>query len=220
VLHDDRVLRRYYDRRAPEYETIYRRQDPLRQKELAELTEAVQRTLADRRVLEIACGTGYWTEVAARVAGKIVAIDVSERMLSLARRKDLSTNQVTFLHGDAYDLGSVPGSFDAGLANFWLSHIPRIRLEEFLAGFHRRLGTGAVVFMADNSYIPWTGGQLVTRAGGDDTFKTRRLADGSEHPVLKNYYDAEELREILAPWVAAPEIHVGTYYWWVIYTAS
>ena len=58
-------MQNYYNRRAAEYEQIYRRDDPARQAELSSLTLAMQQTLAGRRVLELACGTGFWTERAA-----------------------------------------------------------------------------------------------------------------------------------------------------------
>ena len=50
----------YYSRRAAEYERIYRR--PERQTDLSTLRQMLSDELRGRDILEIACGTGYWTE--------------------------------------------------------------------------------------------------------------------------------------------------------------
>ena len=214
---DAEALRDYYDRRAREYEAIYRRDDPVRQGEQTAIAEAMRVALAGRRVLELACGTGYWTARLADVARSVVGVDASPRMLSVACAKGPPHESVAFLLGDAYRLPFVAGAFDGALANFWLSHVPRARTSAFLADLHAHLAPGAVVAMADNVYVPGVGGELVTRPGTHDTFKRRRLADGSAHEVLKNYYDADQLQRLLAPLADGLHIHVGRCFWWVTY---
>jgi ubiquinone/menaquinone biosynthesis C-methylase UbiE len=212
------MLEAYYSRRAPEYEAIYRRDDPVRRAEQAALARALCEAVSGKSVLEIACGTGYWTEAAARTARRIVAIDTSEAMLDIAGRKPVSAERVEFRRGDAYALESVPGVFDAVLASFWLSHVPRTRMDEFLGRLHRRLGSGGAVFLADNVYVPGIGGELVHKPGHRDTYKRRILADGSEHEILKNYYDADSLAGLFEDRAAGMRIHHGTCFWWVHYT--
>ncbi|HMC28611.1 MAG TPA: hypothetical protein VKM56_12545, partial [Verrucomicrobiae bacterium] len=51
----------YYSQRAPEYDEIYHRDDRARQDDLVKMGTFLQSTFAARRVLEVACGTGYWT---------------------------------------------------------------------------------------------------------------------------------------------------------------
>lgn len=206
----------YYNRRASEYEQIYRRDDPVRLHELAEITTAMRNTLGGRDVLEIACGTGYWTERLVGSAHTITATDASPQMLDIARSKHLPES-VTLLTADAYRLSTLKGSYDGGLANFWFSHIPKARLQEFLHSWHHRLASGACAFIADNTYQPGVGGDLVEVPGSADAFKRRFLGDGSEHMVLKNYYDREQLVSIFAPVSRNIVIHVGQCYWWVSY---
>ena len=207
----------YYSRRAPEYDQMWRRDDPLRQREQSAIAAALKECFRKRRVLEVACGTGFWTSFMAEVADHICAIDASPEMLAIARGKSLPAQRVEFCLGDAYRLEKVFGDFNAGLANFWFSHIPKARISEFLAGFHRRVGAGAVVFMADNTYIAGVGGELVSRPGATDTFKLRELADGSKHQVLKNYYDAGQLHDLFGPMASSLEVQVGKCFWWVRY---
>jgi len=211
-------LRTYYDRRAPEYDAVYQRDDPARQQEQAALARALQHAVSGRRVLEVACGTGYWTAYAAQVARHVVATDASEEMLAIARGKPLSPQVVTFQQADAYHLGEVTGSFDSGLAAFWLSHVPQIWLDRFLAGFHRQLLPGSVIFLTDNVHRRGVGGELIAPRGSHDTFKLRTLSDGSRFRILKNYYDADRLHDTLAPYARDLSVHVGEYYCWARYT--
>ncbi len=211
------TLPEYYSRRAPEYERMWYRDDPVRQGEQAAIVTAMKKVFADRRVLEVACGTGYWTKFVAEAADWVCGLDASPAMLALARAKELPPARVEFRAGDAYALAGVPGCFNGGLANFWISHVPTTRREEFLQGFHRRLGVGAAVFLADNVFVPGLGGELVVYPGGADTFKRRTLTDGSQHEVVKNYFAAGELRKILAPHATELHVHVGECFWWVTY---
>lgn len=206
----------YYSQRAPDYEQIWRRNDPARQAEQSALASAMQEAFPNCRVLEVACGTGYWTRLVAVVAEHIVAVDLSPAMLSLARQKQIE--RADFREADAYELGSLPGPFNGGLAAFWFSHIPRQRLPEFLDGFHRQLSPDAWVVLADNVYVPGVGGELVTHPGTADTFKRRQQADGSAIDVLKNYYSAEELEDILRPRATGLQITIGKSFWWAVYT--
>jgi len=213
-------LTEYYSRRAPEYEQIWFRDDPVRQREQALIVAEIKRLFRARRVLEVACGTGFWTQFVAEAAEFVCAIDLSQASLERARTKALPPARVEFREADAYDLAPVIGSFNAGLANFWFSHIPKSRIDGFLRGFHVRLGRGARIFMADNVPVPGLGGELVRRHDGEDTFKRRQLADGSTHEVLKNYYDVEQLEAIFTPRSAALSVHRGECFWWLNYTVN
>jgi SAM-dependent methyltransferase len=220
MAHFDETLRRYYDQRANVYDDMYLRRDPMWRKDLESLADEMAKALTGRCVLEVACGTGFWTEVAAKTATRIVAVDASERMLELARKRKKRNANVEYVHGDAYSLKEVTGKFDAGLANFWFSHVPKSRIEEFLSGFHSRLERSATVFMADNRYVLGIGGQLITKLGIEDTFKLREGADGSKHEVLKNYYDRETLERLFSSQGSDLKIHEMQYFWSVQYMVT
>jgi SAM-dependent methyltransferase len=213
----DRALRRYYDERARVYDDIYLRRDPTWRRNLEALADEMTRALSGRNVLEVACGTGFWTEIAAKTVAHIVAVDSSEKMLTIARQRTYSGN-VEYIRGNAYSLKEIPGKFDAGLANFWFSHVPKSKINEFLSNFHNKLERPALVFMADNRYVPGIGGQLITKAGIEDTFKLREAAaDRSKHEVLKNYYDRENLERLFSPKTLDLKIQEIGYFWCVKY---
>jgi len=77
----------YYRRRAGGYESIYAK--PERQADLSVLRAQIPARMAGRRVLEIACGTGYWTVLVARTAASVVATDAGEFNLGLTVCYDL-----------------------------------------------------------------------------------------------------------------------------------
>ncbi len=213
-------MQEYYDRRAPVYEELYLTDNPLRRRELAEMKLAALEFARNQSILEIACGTGFWTELVAGVARRILALDASPQMLKLARDKDLDASRVKFELADVYCLPDFAESFSAGLAGFWLSHVPLARLREFFTGFHKRLAAGARVFLCDNLLIPGMGGEFLALEGEADTFKIRKLPDGSEYRIIKNYYDEDRLLEVLDGMADNIEAHFGQAYWWVTYEAT
>src|SRR5437762_7737196 len=93
----------YYAKRAKEYERIYTKAE--RQDDLQTLRTSLAETFRRKRVLEIACGTGYWTEVLARSAASVTAVDINDEVLELARAKLLTAR---FERGDVYALPKFP----------------------------------------------------------------------------------------------------------------
>ncbi|UOQ50336.1 class I SAM-dependent methyltransferase [Gracilibacillus caseinilyticus] len=211
-------MKLYYSDRAKEYERVYFRDDPIRQQGQINIQGTMKEFFKNRNVLEIACGTGYWTQFVQQEAEHITAIDFSPEVLSIAKEKDIPSNKVTFLRGDAYNLESITGNFDAGLANFWFSHIPKARIQEFLKQLHFKLGEGSRIFMADNVYIRALGGTLIKKENDENTYKIRTLENGSKYEIIKNYYTETELRNIFGPYSNDLEVHYGQCFWWISYT--
>lgn len=206
----------YYRRRASEYEAIYAK--PERQADLAYLEREIPRRLRGARVLEVACGTGYWTERVARSAAKIVATDAAEEPMRIARAKSYPEDVVRFELADAYALDPRLGRFDAGLAVFWWSHVPRERTAAFLDSLHRCLDDGARVLFMDNVYAEGSSTPVSDVDAQGNTYQMRQLADRSRVRVLKNFPTEAELRERLAPHAASFTFEALQYYWLAEYT--
>jgi SAM-dependent methyltransferase len=214
---DDSQLREYYDRRAPEFDLIYQRDEPVRQAEQADIASTIRRMFVERRVLEVASGTAYWTAHIAEVAKHVVAVESSAEMIEQARKRKMRQSVVEFRRADAYRLDQVDGTFDGGVANFWISHVPLKRMPEFLSGFHSKLESGAAVLAVDSVYLPELSGELMHKDGEQDTFVNRRLTDGSRHVILKNYFTSDELRALFSPFANRLEIRIGECFWIVTY---
>src|SRR4051812_25489781 len=208
----------YYARRAQEYERIY--QKPERQEELARLREIVAQAFAGERVLEVACGTGYWTEVLARTASSATATDINEEVLEIARRKPDCKGKVTFQRADTYRLPVFQPKFSAGLAAFWWSHVPKARLKEFLNGFHQAFAPGAKLMFMDNRYVEGSSTPVSRKDAEGNTYQWRKLDDGSVHEVLKNFPDRKELLEHARASAGEVEVTELKYYWVLNYKLS
>jgi demethylmenaquinone methyltransferase/2-methoxy-6-polyprenyl-1,4-benzoquinol methylase len=206
----------YYRRRAREYEAIYAK--PERQADLARLRSHIPQRLAGRRVLEVACGTGYWTALVARTAASLVATDATEAPMRIAMSKDYGGANVRFEIADAYALDVALGRFDAALAIFWWSHVPRGRVDDFLASLHRRLEPGARVLLMDNRYVDGSSTPIAERDAEGNTYQRRTLSDGSENRVLKNFPTEADLRASLGPHASTFAYEALEYYWLVEYT--
>lgn len=214
----DAALVDYYAQRAGEYERVY--QKPERQGELSQLKELLRATLRGHQVIEVACGTGYWTEVAAASAASIAAFDINESTLEIARSKPFDKGKVTFVKGDAYRLPPLPRRFDAAFAMFWWSHIPKAALSEFLQQLHAALLPGAVVLFIDNTFVPGESTPITRADAEGNTYQTRRLDSGQTFEVLKNYPTENEFRELLRGCASQVELKWLKYYWWLSYRLS
>ncbi|EGJ12441.1 class I SAM-dependent methyltransferase [Rubrivivax benzoatilyticus] len=180
----------YYERRAAEYERIYRR--PERQDELRVLEAELATAFAGRSVLELACGTGWWTPHGARDARRWLATDLNPGPLAVARAKPVPPS-VEWRLGDATDFTHLGDErFDGAFAGCWCSHLERARWAPWLQALHTRLEPGARVMLLDNTFVPGRSTPIARTDAQGDTWQRRRLDDGSEHEILKNYPTREE----------------------------
>ncbi|HEU4325615.1 MAG TPA: class I SAM-dependent methyltransferase [Roseiflexaceae bacterium] len=196
----DAAMRAYYDQRADEYDQWYLREGRFAGRsdpegwhaDVAQLRERV-RAFAGGRLLELASGTGWWTQELARRA-QVTAVDYAPAMLALARGRLRARGlRAAFVRADAYALPFAAGAFERCLFGFWLSHVPLARLPGFLAGVRRVLAPGALVLVLDSA--PTEPEQLP----GVEYLHERVLNDGSRHEVLKILHTPETLAQALAP---------------------
>ncbi|MGZ5217120.1 MAG: class I SAM-dependent methyltransferase [Caldimonas sp.] len=206
----------YYAERAAEYDRVYDK--PERQDDLRALKRRLPPLFSGTRLIEVACGTGYWTQFIAPGAREVVALDAAPETLAIARGR-VGAN-VELLVGDAYDLPGDRGLFDAAFAGFWFSHVARRRRREFLEGLGRVLVPSAQVVLLDNRYVEGSSLPIAERDAEGDTWQTRTLSDGSVHRVLKNFPTETELRELVAGLGESAVIENFEYYWVFRYAAA
>lgn len=203
----------YYAARATEYERIYDK--PERQADLAQLRRLIPSYFAGRNVLEIACGTGYWTQLIAASACSVNALDISTETLDIARSKAYAAGRVVFDTADVYALPPRYREFDGAFAGFWWSQVLGAEGRIFVDTLHRALKPGAVVVALDNRYVPGSSTPIDRTDADGNTFQRRPLDDGSEHDVLKNFpTQAELLAEIEG--VSTRVEYTALEYYWVL----
>jgi ubiquinone/menaquinone biosynthesis C-methylase UbiE len=209
------TLERYYARRAAEYEKIFDK--PERQADLARMRVDIPRLFTNRKVLEIACGTGYWTPLIAEQAESVLATDYNEETLSIAKTKTYRKSNVRFERADAYALPAWPQRFTACYGGFWWSHVPLGRIDSFLQGLGRVLENGARVVFMDNRYVEGSSTPLSRTDTDGNTYQTRPLADGSSHEILKNFPAPQALQARLSRFGADVGYVEYEYYWVATY---
>ena len=191
----EREFADYYAARARIHDEAAGYLDEEAERLRAPIKERFRRHFAGRDVLEVACGTGYWTDVVAETANSVLATDVHASMVERARARCRDHSNVTFQVADAYDLDGVPDGFTAALAVWWWSHVPLGRLREFLSTLHGKLAPGAVVLFADE--LPYD--RYPTRRDADGNhLEQRTLPDGRTFEVVKNFPTEEDIRRTLA----------------------
>lgn len=205
---DPSLLAEYYQQRAAEYDQVYSK--PERQHDLALLRELLPPLVAGRRVLEIAAGTGYWTERLATTAASITATDLNPETLAIAAQRDYGSTRVTLVTADAYRLDTVPGEFDLVFCGFWWSHVARADVQRFLAGIRGRVPPGTGLVLLDNRYVAGSSHPITRTSADGDTYQERRLADGRCYEVLKNFPARQQLEADLGLSVSWTQLQ---YYW-------
>jgi SAM-dependent methyltransferase len=209
------AMRDYYARRAEYYERVYLQ--PERQPDLRSMERWLPWMFEGRRVLEIACGTGWWTQHGARHASDWLATDLNPATIDLARRKSMPAS-VRFATVDAYTFAGLDdGPFDGAFAGCWWSHVPLRRLAGWLDALHSRLDSGAQVVMLDNGYVQTSSTPITRRDLDGDTYQLRTLDDGTVHEVLKNFPTRERALEMLGPRAVEPTWVEYENYWTLAY---
>jgi SAM-dependent methyltransferase len=211
------AMHEYYAARAPEYDRVYKK--PERQQDLRAIERWLPSVFAGRDILEVACGTGYWTQFLAPVARGLVAIDASAETLAIARAR-VAVDNVRFVLGDAYRLPVVPLRLEGAFAGFWFSHVPRSRVAEFLRGLHKALAPGARVVLLDNRFVQGSSTPIAEQDGDGNTYQLRKLEDGSIHRVLKNFPSELELRQAVAGVASEVRFHEWQYFWALEYVVA
>jgi len=185
-------MKEYYRARAPEYDLFY--DVPERLDELAQLRAWLIERAKGRSILEVAAGTGYWTEVVASVATTVTATDYNAELLELAAKRSLGPH-VFLVTADAYSLPHFATAFDTGMAHLWWSHIEKQRLKSFISHFASRLSPGAMLLMIDQLYVEGTCSPMSRKDSWGNQYTVRKLKDGSTYEIIKNFPDPGEPEE-------------------------
>ena len=205
-------LSTYYNDRAREYDKVY--EIPDEQEDLLKSAVLFQNIFANKSVLEIACGTGYWTEKISKTANSIFATDINEIVIDIARTRKFNSN-VVFQVADMNCL-SIDKKFDGLFGGFIWSHILLQDLDNFLLSLKDLLNENAKIAFIDSKQVEGTNHdrKRITRIDQyGNTFQTRTLENGTTHEVLKNFPSKQFLTDKLLQISTEVEIIELEHYW-------
>ena len=195
----------YYRARAQEYDQWWLRKgrydrgsDDNEQwfSDSAEVASALEAFRPSGRVLELACGTGIWSERLLPFASSLAVVDGSREMLECAKRR-LPKASVQYVQADLFEWEPTE-TFDTVFFSFWLSHVPPERFTDFWALVRRCLAPRGRVFFVDSRHEPTSTAVDHRLPGSEAVTLRRRLDDGREFQIYKIFYDASELETRLA----------------------
>jgi demethylmenaquinone methyltransferase/2-methoxy-6-polyprenyl-1,4-benzoquinol methylase len=196
-------MKDYYRERAPHHDRYmgYTGAQEM-ERQLAPVIEWVEPEIVRRDVLEIACGTGNWTQVLSRRARTVLATDVFEEYLVEARRKPCERGNVVFRAADGFTLEGITESLDAAFAADWYSHIPNSRIPVFMCALRRALLPGSRVVLVDMMSTPELEKDFSHVDDDGNRFYRRTLPTGKSFSVVKNFPSGKELADRLGPFAA------------------
>lgn len=206
-------MKQYYRERAPYYDRVY--DYPERAADIARLKKQIPSLFMGLDIVEVAAGTGFWTQFIARSARSILATDLVQEPLNELIKRDLPS--VTSLTVDAFELENLDRKFDGAFVGLWLSHVQIEKAECFFRSLHSVLKPGAKVAILDNTKAQCETFPIVRTDEWGNTYQSRELDDGSTHEVLKNFPSEEELREYVSLFGDRPKFIELEHFWLLEY---
>lgn len=207
----------YYRARAAEYDQWALRQgrydygpelNRLWHDQVAEVRQALLRCGPLESALELACGTGIWTEQLLKIGQRVHAIDAAPEMLAINRAK-LQSDRVRYEQTDLFTWRPRQ-EYDLVFCGFWLSHVPPERMAPFLHNVAQALKTGARLFLVDSRREVYAGAgdHSLRDPQSDSILDERKLNDGRRFTIVKVFHEPETLGASLAAQGLRPSLHL------------
>jgi len=200
----------YYKDRANEYEKIYSK--PERQNDLLLARQILQDIFCDKGVFEIACGTGYWTEKISKTASSILATDINNTMIEIAKSKKYSPAIVDFQTADIFNLTKAI-KHESLFGGFIWSHIKLQDLNNFIDITNLLVKSGGTIVFMDNNYVEGSNIPVTDTDNFGNTYQIRTLDNGTTHKVLKNFPTELFLQKLLSKKVSDINFISLKYFW-------
>lgn len=190
----------YYKERVSEYDEWFYRQGRYNRSpesnarwfaEVDEVVAALEAARLEGDVLELAPGTGIWTERLVRTATTVTAVDASAEMIEVNRAR-VASGRVSYIQADLFSW-QPERLYDAVFFGFWISHVPLERLDGFLASVAAMLRPAGKVFFVDGRREPSSTAADHQLPEQDSQVMLRKLNDGRAFEIVKNFYDPADL---------------------------
>lgn len=169
--------------------------------------------LAGHTVLELGCGTGFWTEVAAESAASVLAVDINPSLVDIARERPMTEGKVTFRVLDALDLPEDIGKFSAVLVSFLWAHLNKKEQEQLMATLRKRLGKDVLLVILDDAFVEGFSETIARTDADGTTYQILTTPEGERIEVPKSYPSDSALRKRLGDAVKQIKIERIEFFW-------
>lgn len=169
--------------------------------------------LAGHTVLELGCGTGFWTEVAAESAQSVLAVDINPSLVEIARERPMTEGKVTFRVLDALDLPEDIGKFSAVLVSFLWAHLNKKEQEQLLATLKKRLGKDVLLVILDDAFVEGFSETIARTDAEGTTYQILTTPQGERIEVPKSYPSDSALRKRLGNVAKEIKIERIEFFW-------
>jgi len=191
----------YYRARAAEYdEWWYRKgrfdrgEDMNKQwfAEAQQVRDLLHQTPKLEHILELAPGTGIWTQELVKLGHQVTAVDASPEMIKI-NQATVQSDNVNYIEADLFTW-KAPQQYDMVFFGFWLSHVPPEKLQPFLQKVSSMLKPNGHFFMIDSRKIHESTAVDHTLPEDKNVIMERTLNDGRNFNIIKVFYEREDLR--------------------------
>ena len=191
-------MHRYYDERASEYEEAYVKgtgtasiPDPEVFRREASLLAGIVERFARGRMVDLACGTGYWLPHYAARCSSVTLIDQAPRMLDECRKKIAALDtrdRMAIVQDDVLEHPFRARAFDSALVGFLISHLTDDEERTLFERLRQMLDAGGRFLILDSAWSPER-----ARFNIKAERQQRRLNDGTRFEIYKRYLDRQDV---------------------------
>ncbi len=197
----------YYRARAPEYDAWWQKSGGYQldddnsarwQQDLRQVEQALDRFRPYGTVLELACGTGWWTKYLAQFDVSLTCVDGSPEVVEInkVRIADADLIMPDYVIADLFNW-QPSQRFDLVFFSFWLSHVPEIHFDAFWSMVRHALKPDGRVFFIDSHPDEGRSGSYNRRLGTNG-LEDRDLKNGQSYQIVKHYHSPGTLSERLS----------------------
>lgn len=158
--------------------------------EVKQARDELRTLLPTGRALDIACGSGVWTNLLAEGASHVVALDGAPSMLEKAKERLSAHDNVSYVCSDVFDY-TPDQRFDFALITFWISHISAPLQSRFWDRVAAWLKPSATLFLVDHQ------SNEETDQPDSDSNVHIRSWEGRDYPVIKVPVNADDVNAAL-----------------------
>jgi SAM-dependent methyltransferase len=119
---------------------------------------------------DFACGTGYGSAMLAEKVGRVVGVDLNEKVIRSIRRRYVGIRNLEFRCADLLKLG-FESTFDAIVSFETIEHLPEDQIPSLFAVFNRALKAGGCLILSTPYEQPDS--EAAHRLGFHKTFRIR-----------------------------------------------